>query len=107
MTNIIFHYETDTDVPTDTKEGGSESVKGYIKLGEVCSTLDLVTVSHSVGCKTHADYEQNSALTYISERWQAAAGKWVCGAQTEKTHCSQTRAAALRWAGRNTHSTQR
>lgn len=42
------------------------------------------------------------ALTYISGWWQAAAGKWVCGAQTEKTHCSQTRAAGLRWASRNT-----
>lgn len=44
------------------------------------------------------------ALTYISGWWQAAAGKWVCGAQTEKTHCSQTRAAGLRWASRNTLS---
>lgn len=33
-------------------------------------------------------------LTYIWERWQGAAGKWVCGAQAQKTH--NTTAGKLR-----------
>lgn len=62
-------------------------------------------ISRSAECEcvwTHT-WWLKPALTYISVWWQAAAGKWVCGALTKKTCCSQTRATGLRQTSRTEH----